>query len=249
MNRNNTEGEANALHLLVGNLLPQDWKSFVLANFLTALGALPFGLGLAAAMLTRSFLILMLACVLGGAIFGPALSGMVDCILRSLRHCQDDWWCSYRKAWKQNWRESLVPGIVLCLFVGFLVFMGLQVFWTSGTLPLGTALCCLASALLAAILFSVFWPQLVLFRQSHLSRLRNCLLFFFPNFLRCLAAGLLQVAWWVLMLVLYPGSLLLLLFLGFWLILYWTYQILYPALNHVFQIEEKIAETFPEQCM
>jgi hypothetical protein len=48
---------------------------------------------------------------------------------------------------------------------------------------------------------------------------------------------------------LYPGSLLLLLFLGFWLILYWTYQILYPALNRVFQIEEKIAETFPEQCM
>ncbi|MBQ2177890.1 MAG: DUF624 domain-containing protein, partial [Oscillospiraceae bacterium] len=114
MNRNNTEGEANALQLLVGNLLPQDWKSFVLANFLTALGALPFGLGLAAAMLTRSFLILMLACLLGGAVFGPALSGMVDCILRSLRHCQDDWWCSYRKAWKQNWRESLVPGIVLC---------------------------------------------------------------------------------------------------------------------------------------
>lgn len=182
MNRNDTEGEANALQLLVGNLLPQDRKSFVLANFLTALDALPFGLGLAAAMLTRSFLIMMLACVLGGAIFG-------------------------------------------------------------------TALCCLASALLVAILFSVFWPQLVLFRQSHLSRLRNCLLFFFPNFLRCLAAGLLQVAWWVLMLVLYPGSLLLLLFLGFWLILYWTYQILYPALNRVFQIEEKIAEMFPEQCM
>lgn len=248
MRASHSQGESNALKLLLGGIIPENWKSFLLANFLTVLGALPFALGMTAAMLTHSLVVLVPACLLGGACLGPALSGMVDCILRSLRHCQDDWWSSYRRAWKQNWRDSLMPGMVLCLFVGFLLFMGLQLFWTQGVLPLGTALCCLVSALIAAIVFSVFWPQLVLFRQSQISRLRNCVVFFFSNFFRCLAAGLLQVAWWVLMLILYPGSLLLVVFLGFWLVLSWTYKLLYPALNRVFQIEERIAEEFPDQC-
>ena len=124
-----------------------DWlencKSYILVNLLTTLGALPFAIGVGAAIILRSVLLLLFACILGGCCFGPVLSGMIDCILRKFRHCQDDWWASYRRAWKQNWKSSLIPGILLCLFWGFLGFMGLQMYWTTGTIPFITLRNCL----------------------------------------------------------------------------------------------------------
>ena len=227
--------------------VPQNSKAFILVNLLTALGALPYGLGLVAAILLKSSGVLILACLVGGACFGPALSGVVDCILRSLRSSQDDWWYSYRKAWRQNWRESILPGIVLCLFVGFLLFMGLQFVWTEEVIPLVMLICGIVSALLAAMVFTVYWAQLVLFSQSGLWKLRNCPIFILPNIIRCLGAAVMQVAWWVLLAMLLPGSLLIVALFGFWLILYWTYRLLYPALNRVFEIEKRIAAEYPDQ--
>lgn len=230
-----------------------DWlencKSYILVNLLTTLGALPFAIGVGAAVILRSVLLLLFACILGGCCFGPVLSGMIDCILRKFRHCQDDWWASYRRAWKQNWKGSLVPGILLCLFWGFLGFMGLQMYWTTGTIPFITILLILISAIFAVILSSVYWVQMVLFQQSSIITLRNCLIFGASHFPSCLISALMQIAWGVLLFCGAPWSIQLIPILGFCLILYWSMKILYPHLNRDFRIEELIAERFPGQMI
>ncbi len=224
-------------------------KPYFLCNLLTALGTVPLVLGVFAALLLRSVLVLIFACVLGGCCFGPMLAGMVDMLLRRFRHCQDDWWYSYRRAWKQNWKGALLPGIVLCSFLGFWGFMGMQIYWTYGSLSLRLGLTLLGSLVLAFLILPTFWVQLVLFQQSALITLRNCLIFAASHLGRCLLAGLILIGWWILLLGSFPWSLLLIPVCGFQLGIFWSLKILYPKLNLVFEIEERIGEKFPEQML
>ena len=59
--------------------------------------------------------------------------------------------------------------------------------------------------------------------------------------------SLLQMVYWIVMVLFLPWSVLLLPFTGFWLILYTANFLLYNTLNNSFQIEEQIANAFPEQ--
>lgn len=224
-------------------------KAYLLCNLLTVLGALPFALGFGAALFLRSSFVLLLSCVIGGCCFGPTLSGMVDFLLRRFRHCQDDWWYSYRRAWKQNWKGSLVPGVILCCFLGFWGFMGMQLYWTMGRISVGMALCLLGSLLLVFLLVPTFWVQLVLFQQSAFLSIRNCVIFAVTHFPGCLAAALILIGWWLLLAGSAPWSLLLIPVCGFSFGSFWALKLLYPKLNQVFQIEERIDAQFPEQRM
>ena len=66
-------------------LLGRDSKKYLLANILTLIGFLPFGLGLAYSILSSSILVLIPSCIVGGAVAGPALTCMYDCVFRSFR--------------------------------------------------------------------------------------------------------------------------------------------------------------------
>ena len=52
-------------------LLGRDFNRFFTVNLFTLLGFLPFTLGALAAILSSSILVLIPACVLGGALAGP----------------------------------------------------------------------------------------------------------------------------------------------------------------------------------
>lgn len=56
-----------------------------------------------------SALLTVLGGLLGGLIGGPFLSGMIDTTLRALRDEPGYWWHTYKRAWKQNWKQSLLP--------------------------------------------------------------------------------------------------------------------------------------------
>lgn len=58
-----------------------------------------------------------------------------------------------------------------------------------------TLLLQLFSLLLLLVLCTLYWPQLVLFRQSPGIRLRNCVLFCVKHFWRVMGIGLLQLAY------------------------------------------------------
>lgn len=48
---------------------------------------------------------------------------MLDTILRALRDEPGYWWHTYRMAWKQNWRESLLPGAGAGFCLGLWAFL------------------------------------------------------------------------------------------------------------------------------
>lgn len=228
-------------------VLERDWKRFFLVDLLTLASLIPFVAGVVMAVLTSSLLVLIPSCIIGGMIAGPGLACMYDCILRSLRDNRDDWWYNYKKAFKQNLGVSLLPGVVLFLFLGFLVFAGAMMWWSQLPITAGTVAIMLVSALIVTMVFSIWWPQVVLFSQRPRIQLKNCILFIIQYFWKTLGVAALQVFWWIIMGMFMPWTAFVVPFLGVWYILYVSQFFLYEKLDYAFKIEEQIAENFPEQ--
>ena len=216
-------------------------------DLLTLAAWIPFGLGTACAVLSSSVLVLIPVCVLGGLIVGPGMAGMYDMILRGLRDNEDDWWYSYKKAMRQNWKAALLPGVVLCLFLGFGIFACAMLWWSATPVTAGTVLILGAAALIVTMVMSVWWPQVALFDQRHSIRIKNCVLFCLQNLWKTLGAAMLQLLWWAAMVLFLPWTAFLVPVLGVWYILYLSCFLLYDRLNDAFRIEEQIAQAFPEQ--
>lgn len=228
-------------------VLERDWKRFFLVDLLTLLTLIPFAAGVIVSVLTSSLLVLIPSCIFGGVIAGPGIACMYDCILRSLRDNTDDWWYNYKKAFKQNLGAAMMPGVILCLFLGFVAFACALLWWSNLPVSAGTAAILLFSVLIVTMVFSIWWPQIVLFNQRPVIQLKNCLLFIIQYFWRTLSVAALQILWWVVIALFMPWTAFVLPFLGVWYILYVSLFFLYDKLDYAFRIEEQIAENFPEQ--
>lgn len=229
-------------------LLERDWKRFLTANLFTLLGFLPFLLGTLYAILSSSILVLLPSCILGGAIAGPFLACMYDTVFRSLRDAPGGCMENYRHAFRQNWRQSLIPGILFCLLLGFYTFMLMMFLWAVRFPGWGTIAVYACGILFITMFFSLYWPQLVLFEQTGIQRFKNCLLFIIRFFWRTFGCALLQILYWAIIVLFLPWSVILLPFLGVWFILYTSNFLLYDTMDGVFHIEEEIAQVFPEQA-
>lgn len=228
-------------------LLGRDFKHFFLVNVLTLFGFLPFALGAALSILSSSILILIPACIIGGLIAGPALACLYDTIFRSLRDAPGKWMDNYKRAWKQNWRQAILPGIIFCLLLGFYAFMLMMFWWAVKSPGLGTILLFFLSLIFFTMFFSIYWPQLVLFEQTGKQRFQNCLLFMIRYFWKSLGCACIQILYWTVIVLLLPWSIVLLPLIGIWFILFTANFLLYDTLNNVLGIEEQIAQNFPEQ--
>jgi hypothetical protein len=105
----------------------------------------------------------------------------------------------------------------------------------------------LVSALLMTMLFTVWWPQVVLFDQKPGIQVKNCLLFFIRYLVPSLKAAGVQLLWWVLLVLFLPWSGFVVPFIGMWYIVFVSTFLVYDQLDEAFAIEERIAEAFPEQ--
>ena len=217
--------------------------SWIKLNLLTLLGALPLALGIGYAILSSSVLVLIPCAVLGGMFFGPFFAGLYDGILRGLRDAPEGWWSAYRKSWRQNGRESLLPGAVLGLLVGMYSFMAALFWWSETPQTPGTIALYLFSGLLFLLLNTLWWPQLVLFRQTVPNRLRNIILFTAKYLWRVLGVCVLQLAYLLVFVLFAPWTLLLLPILGFWYIVFLSQFLLYGRLNEELGIEEQRPRT------
>ena len=101
------------------------WKT----NLLTLAGFAPLAAGVFYSVASSSILVLLPCSLLGGMIAGPFLAGMYDAILRGLRDDPLPWWDCYKRSWKQNWRDSLIPGALLGLAAGMYTFMAMLFWW------------------------------------------------------------------------------------------------------------------------
>ncbi len=231
------------------DLLGRYFKHLFVTNLITLLGFLPFILGTVYAILTSSILILIPSCVIGGAIAGPALACMYDTVYRSLREAPGKCISNLRRAFSQNWRHAVIPGIIFCLFIGFYAFM-LMMFWWSASRPgFGTIAVCICSLLIFTMFFSIYWPQYVLFDQPPIQRCRNCILFIIRFFPKTLGCACLQTVYWIIIVLFLPWSVILMPLTGFWFILFLSNFLIYNTMNETFDIEAQIARAFPEQAV
>ena len=217
------------------------WKT----NLLTLAGFAPLTAGISYAVLSSSVLVLIPCSLLGGMIAGPFLAGMYDAVLRGLRDDPKPWWDCYQQAWKQNWKGSLVPGALLGLAAGVYAFMAMLFWWADRAPSLGTVALYLFALLVVLVVNTLYWPQLVLFRQRAAVRLGNCLLFCAKYFWRVLGVGALQLGYLVVFVLFAPWTLLLLPVLGVWYILFLSQFLIYEQLDEALGIEERFDETPP----
>ncbi len=223
-------------------LISLHWTDWAKVNFLTILGALPLAFAVSASIVASSVAVLLPASVAGGMIFGPFLAGLYDAIYRGLRDASGKWWPAWKKSWRQNWKDSLVPGAVTGLFLGVFSFMTALFWWAQVPPSAGTVALYLFSGFLFLLLGSLYWPQLVLFRQTAAGRLRNIILFTSKYFWRVLGVVALQAAYWAVYILFAPFTLVLVPFLGFWYITFLAQLLLYSRLDLELQIEKLLEE-------
>lgn len=227
-------------------LLSLHASSWIKLNLLTVAGALPLAAGIGYAILSSSILVLIPLSILGGMIWGPFLAGLYDGILRGLRDAPESWWAAWRKSWRQNGRESLLPGAVLGLLVGMYAFMAALFWWSPAPQTPGTIALHLFSGALFLLLNTLCWPQLVLFRQTALNRMRNIILFTAKYFWRMAGVTLLQLVYILIYVLLAPWALLLVPFLGLWYITFLSQLLIYEQMNEELGIEEKFRASHAE---
>lgn len=229
-------------------ILERDWQGYYLGGLLTLAGFLPFAAGAGYAILSRSLLVMLLSSIVGGLIAGPFLYAFYDLLFRSLRDARSNWWRDYRRALRGNWKCALLPGAVFCLFLGVVIFMAMLLFaWSDVFTGWGNVLLLLVSALIVTMLFTVYWPQLVLFTQRGRQRFQNCILFCVKFFWHTLGAAAIQTGYWLVIALFLPWSTLIVAAAGLWFPLFLANFALYRDLDGAFGIEKAIREQFPDQ--
>ena len=218
-------------------LLGRDLWPLYKSGILCVLGFLP-GTALAVfGMMAGSALLTVVGGVVGGLVGGPFLSGMIDTVLRALRDEPGYWWNTYKRAWKQNWRQSLVPGALLGLFVGSWAWM-LRAQAESGNTSTALWVASFAGIFVCTGFFTWLLAQVPLVDLPLVQIAKNAGLMFFGFFPRTAAAALVLALYWGATLLYLPATILTILAFGFWLPVTIALMIVYPGLEKVFKLEE-----------
>ena len=104
-------------------LVGRDMNGMFLANLLACIGFLPVICLVYIGFLANSLPVMLASAGVGGVLAGPALAGMYDTVLRALRDEAGYWWTTYRKAFKQNFKASILPGVLYCVVVTVQIFL------------------------------------------------------------------------------------------------------------------------------
>ena len=165
---------------------------------------------------------------------------MIDTVLRALRDEPGYWWHTYKRAWRQNWKQSLLPGALLGLFVGSWSWM-LRAQAMAGNTSTALWVASLAGIFVCTGFFSWLLAQVPLVDLPLPQLAKNAGLMFFGFFPRTLAAALVLAIYWGLTLLYLPATILVIVVFGFWLPVTVAGMILYPGLDKVFRLEETLA--------
>lgn len=224
-------------------LVGRDMGGMFLANLLACLGFVPVICMVYIGFLANSLVMMLLGAAIGGILAGPVLAGMYDTVLRALRDEAGYWWTTYRKAFKRNFMASVLPGVLYCMVVSlqiFLVYFCFNMLYQGVNVGLPLWVATVLNLLIFQMLFVYMWPQIVLLDQPLLQTLKNsinCMIAFLPH---ALAAALVQILFWGVVILCMPLGLLLMLVFGFWFVTEVSCQIVYGDIDRVFHIEENI---------
>ena len=224
----------------------RDLTGMFLANFLACLGFVPGICIVLFGFASGSLVVMAAGAVIGGAIAGPCLAGVYDTVLRALRDEPGYWWTTYRRAFRQNWKNSILPGI----FYGLIITLQVSLVYFCVTMPargvqVGTGIWvgAILNLIVFHMLFTYMWPQVVLLNQPFHQTLVNsllCMLGFLPH---ALAASLLQIVFWGIVILTMPLGVVLMVLLGFWFTTEICCQMITGDLERAFHVEAQIRAT------
>ena len=224
-------------------LLGRDMNGMFLANLLACLGFLPVICLVYIGFLMNNLPVMLVSAAVGGILAGPTLAGVYDTVLRALRDEPGYWWTTYRRAFRQNFKASILPGILYCVVVTvqiFMVYFCFQMLAQGVNVGTGVWVATVLNLVIFHMMFAYMWPQVVLLEQPLRQTLANsvrCMLAFLPH---ALAAAIVQVVFWGIVILCMPLGLLLMVVFGFWFSCEVSCQIVSGDLERVFHIEEKI---------
>lgn len=211
----------------------------LLSNLICLISMIPGALAMLYAVGKNSASLLLLAGILGGAIFGPQYGAMIDGILLALRGSSGEWWARYRMVWKRDWRGNLLPGVLVGILLALTVYVGLTVQFADA-LPITLLVCMVISVVIAVGIFTYLWPQRVFLDLKLYQIIKNSLYMMIAHPFVTLGSVAVQVAYWAIVVVLAPRSLIVLLVLGLWFPALAGTQIVYGKLNADFKMEERL---------
>ena len=118
-------------------------------------------------------------------------------------------------------------------------FMAALFWWSPAPQTPGTVALYLFSGALFLLLNALYWPQLVLFRQTARNRMRNIILFTAKYAWRMVGIALLQLGYSLIYVLLAPWTVLLVPILGLWYIIFLSQFLIYEQMDQELGIEEK----------
>ncbi len=219
-------------------VVSRDGLNYVRGGMLSLLAALPYLAGMYFSIVTHVILYLLLACVLGGLIAGPFFSALVDTILRSLRDDPSFLELGWRRALKQNWKDSLFPGVLFCTLYGVQIFTLYHL--DAGTVGISDIMLLCLGLCATTAFFVWFWPNVALLKEPLADRFRNTVYFIFSQPLRTLGAAACLLAYLAAVLVFLPYSSVVFVFTNFWLPLSVSLLMIYKPMEETIHLEESI---------
>ena len=223
-------------------VLGRDMGSLFKAKLLCALGFAPGAFFVGFGVMAHSLPITVLAGLLGGVLAGPCYAGLHDTVLRALRDEPGFWWHTYKRAFKSNWKASLVPGALLGILVSSQIFTAMFVLATGAGVSVVSAGLLGLNIALTGMCFPFLFGQLVLMDMPFAGLLKNSLFFGLGNAPRALLMALVQTVYWVAVILFLPISLLWCALFGFALMVLITEMIAYPVMDKTFDLEKQFQE-------
>jgi len=187
-------------------LATRDLGAFWKDSFFCCLAIVPGGLLVAAGLLEGGWLLVLAGGVLIGLLGAPFYCCMLDAVLRALRDepmSYWSWWETYSHAWRQNWRDCLLPGLMLGVWGG-LWGAALVLFADLEQARSGTWFSLLLAGVLSVCFFNNLFCQIPLLTLPLGTRLRNALFLFFGYLPRALASAAIQSVYWALVFLAMP---------------------------------------------
>lgn len=224
-------------------ILTRDFSHLIKINLLHQLCLLPAqALFVLAFLFSRYFAVFMAASILASIPVGPSLTAMLLLQSKMLRDEPGFVWHDYKKAFRENFRKTVVPGMLYFAVIAAQLYAALLYY---------TQLSSIGIPLLAIFGFSIilFWMAARYFflqagylELGILTMLKNSLLLALGNAPRSLIAALITLVFGVGQILLAPSAVPVTVFFGYALPSLWSLMVIWPPVNKVFKIEETLKE-------
>lgn len=189
---------------------------------------------------------LLLLCIPIGMLTAPAIAGAADTVMRSRR---DEvgwwWWDTYKAVYRRNFVPSLLPGAIGGLVTAIQIYC--LYYLSTLTDVSGEFLMLLIAVTVFTGLAQFYFPMMVTMELPFYALVRNCFVLLLSHPLLSLAAALVQVVYYGLMITWFPLTLVILVLTSVWLPMLLSCSMLYGVLDKHLNLTESYARHVRQQ--